>query len=190
MTLNDLIGSNNFLEAIRKISVSDFISIFSVIFIIIGGAFAFYQWGRNTTYKRAEYINELTEKIRTDESIKYTVYLIDYGNVWYDERFHGSNDIELKVDKTLSYFSYICYLYSRRIINKKEFAFFEYEITRIITNNNVRFYFFNLYHFAEKNRSKMTFQYLFKYAEKKKVFVDEFYDKDNEEYCKRKYLNF
>ncbi len=92
------------------ITVSDIISIFSLIVVIIGGVFTYIQWKNNVSLNRANYINELTEKIRTDESIKDTVYLLDYGKKWYSREFHGDKEIEPKVDKTLSYFSYICYL--------------------------------------------------------------------------------
>ena len=44
---------------------------------------------------------------------------------WYSESFHQSGELELKVDKTLSYFSYICYLKRQKIITDKEFDFFK-----------------------------------------------------------------
>ena len=61
------------------------------------------------TIKSAEFINELVEKIRGDEEISKTVYLFDYNPEWYTEEFHdGDNNLEHEVDKTLSFFSYIC----------------------------------------------------------------------------------
>lgn len=108
----------------NEISISDITSIISVCLVIAGGIFGFFQWRKNVLLKRAGYINELTEKIRTDAYIKDVIYMFDYGKEWYSEQFHKSGELELKVDKTLSYFSYICYLKKQRIISKKEFDFF------------------------------------------------------------------
>ena len=49
-----------------EITVSDIFAGISLILVIIGGIFAYYQWRRNVSLKRASYINELTEKIRTN----------------------------------------------------------------------------------------------------------------------------
>ena len=73
--------------------------------------------------KRSGYINDLIEKIRTDEYIKDVVYMFDYNKKWYSESFQQSGELELKVDKTLSYFSYICNLKRQKIITDKEFDF-------------------------------------------------------------------
>ena len=104
--------------------------------------------------------------------------MFDYDEDWYSEEFHLSGDLERKVDKTLSYFSYICYLKSRGIITKKELYFFQYELERILRNQQVQDYFYNLYHFSNKNGVPMTFKYLFEYGEKEKLFSKEMYDKE------------
>ena len=43
-----------------------------------GGIFGYYQWRKSILLGRAEYINELTEKIRTDKYIKDVIYMFDY----------------------------------------------------------------------------------------------------------------
>lgn len=125
----------------NEFCISDIVSIISLLLVITGGVFAYYQWRRDIALKRANYINELTEKIRTDDSIKDVVYLLDYDDHWYSKEFHGSGKLELKMDKTLSYFSYICYLRKQRIISNKEFDFFRYEIERILKNQQVQIIF-------------------------------------------------
>ena len=40
-----------------------------MVFVIIGGCFGYHQWKKSVKIKRAEYLNELTEKIRTDDDI-------------------------------------------------------------------------------------------------------------------------
>jgi len=159
-----------------EISISDIIASISLFLVVIGGIFAFFQWRKNLLLKRADYINELTEKIRTDVDIKDTIYIFDYSEPWYDQNFHSSKELEIKVDKTLSYFSYICYLKANRIISEKEFGFFKYEIKRILINPYVQDYFYNLYHFANRNNVPITFDYLFKYG-RKSVFDATFFDK-------------
>lgn len=104
--------------------LSDILSAISIVLVIIGGVFAYYQWRKSVSLKRASYINDLTEKIRSDPDIKDCVYLFDYDANWYSAQFHGDTALELKVDKTLSCFSYICYLKKQNIISKQEFKFF------------------------------------------------------------------
>ena len=162
-----------------EVSIGDIVSAVSLTLAIIGGIFAYYQWKKNTLLKRAEYINELTEKIRTDKDISETVYILDYGKPWYSREFHGSGENERKMDKTLSYFSYICYLKKQKIITKKEFTFFKYEAIRILQSLQIQDYFYNLYHFANKFGTPLTFKYLFEYGKENKMFDDAFYSKDS-----------
>lgn len=63
-----------------EITLSDIFAGISLILVIIGGVFAYYQWRRNVSLKRASYINELTEKIRTDSLIRDIIYLLDSDN--------------------------------------------------------------------------------------------------------------
>ena len=121
--LSDRQNSKGGLEVFfnNEVTVSDIISIVSTILVLGGGLFGYFQWRRNSMLKRADYINDLNEKIRSDSYIKKVIYMFDYDKKWYTADFHESGKRELKVDKTLSYFSYICYLKSQNIIHKKEF---------------------------------------------------------------------
>lgn len=58
----------------KTIYVSDIISIISLISAVVGGFFAYVQWKETVRNKRADYINDLTEKIRTDEDIRDIIY--------------------------------------------------------------------------------------------------------------------
>ena len=73
----------NIIGVISKILVSNELKGISQVIAIIGGLFVFYQWQHNNRLKKADYINELTEKIRTDEMIKETIYMFDYDEDWY-----------------------------------------------------------------------------------------------------------
>lgn len=173
----------------NKISISDIISAISVVLVIIGGVFGYYQWRRNDLLKRAGYINELTEKIRSDKYMRDVVYMLDYEKEWYSPQFHGCGRLELMVDKTLSYFSYICYLERYKIITDKEFDFFKYEIKRILYNEQIQDYFYNLYHYSKKFSTPFTFKYLFEYGEKQGLFDADFYDRDAYKKCERYHNN-
>ena len=163
----------------NEFSVGDIIDFITLITVIVGAIVSLVQYDKSTKLKRADYINELTERIRTDKDISPCVYDIEYDEEWYDEDFHGSGELERKFDKTLSYFSYICYLKKQEILTNDEFKFFQYEIDRIVTNSQVIDYFYNLYHFARQYEDPITFQYLFEYAETKCCFDEAFYDKES-----------
>jgi len=168
--------------------IGDIISTISLLVVIFGGFFGYHQWKKTIKINRANYLNELTEKIRTDEDISEMIYLLDYEYNWYNKSFHGSDGFERKMDKTLSYFSYICYLYENNHIEEKEFYFFKYEIERILMNPSTVNYLYNIYHFSNKCNTPITFKYLFEYGQKHDMFTDDFFSP-----CSIKhphYLNF
>lgn len=158
-------------------NIGDIIALLGLIAVITGGLFSLHQYRKNLALKRADYIMVLTEKIRSDVEICSVVYIIDYNKPWYDDKFHGGSEIERKVDKTLSYFSYICYLREQNILSPKEFETFEYSLDRILTNFQVIDYLYNLYHFTQKLSDNMSFKYLFEYGEKKIISMQIFITK-------------
>lgn len=173
---------------INEFSVSDIIALLSVILVGVGGWFGYRQWKESVKIKKAEYLNELTEKIRTDDDISDMIYILDYNQEWYNKSFHQSGEFERKMDKTLSYFSYICYLFDNNLIEKSEFNFFKYEIDRILMNRSTIKYFYNLYHFSKKCDAPITFKFLFEYGEKEKIYDNDFYNVKSKKYPH--YLNF
>lgn len=118
--------------------------------------------------------------------------MFDYDNYWYGSNFHNGGIIEANVDKTLEYFSYICYLKKRKVITKHEFKFFLYDVSRILSNSQVQNYLYNLYHFSNKFNKPMSFSYLFEYGRKTKIFDDNFYHVDAHTYSPKyvQHLNF
>lgn len=150
------------------------------------------KWIKNLSLIPAKHINELAEKIRTDKDIEDIIYLIEYDIKWYNESFHGNKCIERAVDKTLVYFTHAIYLRKKRIIGKKEFVFFEYNIKRMLSNLQMEDYFYNLYHFSEKKNLPFPFKSLLEYAEKNRLFDNDFRDsaayQRNSKY--HHYLNF
>lgn len=171
----------------RTIFFSDIIAMISIVLVVIGGIFAFIRWQKNSQVKRAEYINELVERIHTDKDIKKVLKYIEYDEKWYTYEFHGSGKLEEKVDKTFSYFSYICYLGEMKLISKKEFDFFRYKLNRILKNKQVKDYLYNLYHYSSQLDVPITFKYLFDYGKKCEFFEEDFFDKDS---WKKEGLNY
>lgn len=90
------------------ISISDLVALLSFLSIIIGGVFALYKWNTSLKLRRSEYIKELFDNIRTNPKIVF--YKFEYNENWYSRNFHNSGELEEKIDYTLSYFPYICYL--------------------------------------------------------------------------------
>lgn len=173
-------------------TVEEHIDFLTFISVAIGGMFALYQWKKSTALKRADYIKELTEKIRTDESIFETIYLFDYSQEWYNSDFHQSGDLERKVDRTLAHFSYILYLKKEKIISEKEFIFFKYDIERILFSDQTQDYFYNLFHFSQTQGIPFSFNILLDYAKENNLVDADFNDSKafqrNAKY--HQYLNF
>ena len=101
-----------------EMSISDIIAILSFISIIVGGIFTLNKWNINLKLKRAEYIKTIFDEIRSNPKIVF--YLFEYDSIWYNEKFHGSKELESNIDYTLSYFSYICYLRNNNITSFQE----------------------------------------------------------------------
>jgi hypothetical protein len=169
-------------------TVDQYLSLSSLLLVIVGGIFAGFQWQMSNKTKRIELINQIIEKLRFDQGMAQTMYRIDYGKLWYDEKFHTGTELEFAVDKLLSYFSYICYLKKTKNISGKEFSILQYEVNRVCNSNQVQSYLWNLYHFSKQLNSKCSFDYLISYGIENKLFDDSFSNKHTKTYIKR--LNF
>lgn len=159
-----------------KMEISDILTFISIVLAIVGGFFALYRWTKSAQLKRAEYIDSLTEKMRTDDDIKKSIHILEYDSRWFTPNYFNS-EFEFKMDKTLSFLSYICYLKSRRIISKKEFDFLKYRIVRTLRNHQVLQYFYFLYWFSKIHKVPMSFVYLLEYGEKNRLIDKSFYDR-------------
>ena len=182
--LNSFISSDTFRNIIAAVTL---------IIAVIAGFRAMAQWKESKRIKRAEYIKELTDRIRSDDDIAQTLDLIEYNRFKYSEDFHGSGEPERKVDKTLSFFSYICYLKKQRLLSPDEFRFFDYEVTRIFQNRDIVNYLYNLYHFSKKQKRPISFCYLVEYGLENSLLNKNFTDKNacmGKEPCYEYVLNF
>lgn len=161
------------MDFLRLLSVDNWLNIISLVFVCIGGMFVYFQWNRSIQIRRAEFLHQLLEKLRFDDKMVKSMYIIDYKLDWYDISFHG-NEIEEKIDKLLSYADYVCYLRQTKNISKKEFHIFDYEIHRICISPSCQCYLWNLYHFSLKNNTMCSFYNLIYYGIKHKLLPSDF----------------
>ncbi len=183
------------IELVQIISI-----FFGVASGLIGGIITYRRWSKSLSLKRADYVHELCNRIRTNKLISDAIYIIDYSSNWYTRDFHSSGlsdkddetpSIEAKIDYALTYFSYICYLYLKQIIFEEDFVFFKYHIHRICQNKQVINYLYNIYHFSDKFNLECSFHYLIEYAKNNRLLDLDFFDKESCTTGKYpQYLNF
>ena len=168
----------NYVDINFPLKITDAAIIVSFCSAFIGGCFAIYKWRKDTAMKRAGYLNSLSERLRNDKIIREVFYWFEYDIIWYDDNFHNNNksEKEHKVDKTLTFFSYICYLKYHNIISKKEFTFVAYEVTRTLQNKQVQDYLYNIYHFANSIDCPIPYYFLIEFALKNQLFPSDFTD--------------
>lgn len=169
--------------------LTDFVAVISCLAVVVGVIFGFHTWNKSMTIKRAEYMQSLREKFYDDKDIAEIVYMADYGVHWYDASFHGGSDRERKVDKLLSVCEHVCYLYDNKLITRKEFDFFEYDLRRLLTNYDFVAYLFNVYHWSNVTLMvKTPFYQLVQFGKRMKYFREDFFDSKSQNYPH--FLNF
>ena len=177
-------------------SFQDFTSIFMLLAAVVGGIFALRQWVKRNIYKRGEIVQQLIKILRDDKEIATTMDVIDWSEgFFYNGKICLSRPVNRKcletledddffkmIDRTLSHFSYICYLYHQKTLGNKDMKVFDYEIRRLIDNRHIRNYLFSLHHWSKSLNVKTSFWFLIKYSLKKKYLSKDFNDMDSENY--------
>ncbi len=165
MRIKILIGKQSKTE--KKMKPSDIISIVSLIFTSIavcaGGIFALAQWSKGNRIKRAEFFNQIIEKLYFNKDTIEAMYYILYNKDWYTKDFHKNKDIENKIDAFFSYLTYICYLSENNIISKKEFKILQYEINSICYSRGTQTYLWRHYNFSKRTNKSYAFSNLINY---------------------------
>jgi hypothetical protein len=169
-------------------TIDNYLTLISIFLVLIGAIFALIQWNSTIRLRRAEFIDKIINIIRFDKEMAETLYTIDYYPFWYDVNFHKNRDFEYKIDKVLSYFDYICYLYSTKNIGNNEFKILKYRISRICMSPSTQAYLWNLYHFSNKFGRECSFTHIINYGIKNKLIKQEFTSNSINLFIK--YLNF
>ncbi len=180
--INKLIKILKYLKMmLQDLTLEEWMSISTLCFGLVGGMFALYQWRKSNVYKRAEIVQQLIKTVRDDVDISTVMDIIDWNKGFnYDGKFHlcqrmiGSKGIITsddeffkKIDKTLSHFSYICYLKKNCTLTKKDMRVFDYEIRRLADNIHIANYLYSLWHWSASLGVDMSFSFLIKYCEKR-----------------------
>jgi len=174
----------------KTTTMSDILGFITLMFAVIGGIFAYSQWRENSLLKKAEYVYELTMMMRTDEYIRETIYLFLSDKRWYNNSFHCDSKLEPMVDRTLTFYSYVCYLTKNRVLSESEFSFFEFYIVNALKKPQVQDYLYNLYHFSSTGNAIKVFNDLFEYGKEKKLFDYDFFDEESHENPYSKYHKY
>lgn len=133
-------------------TLSEVLSIISISVVIAGGIFSLFQWRHQIKINRSKSIIEMLRETLSGD-VNDFIYMIEYGELWYQAGFAGSKK-ERVVDKALSYFSYICYMYTKKIITDEEFSLEAYSIVRTLNDHQVQNYLFNIYELSKKQKIK------------------------------------
>lgn len=169
-------------QILKMFTLQDWVDILTLILGAIGGAFALCQWRKSVVYKRGEIVQQLIQTVRDDDDISTIMSIVDWNKeFYYDGSFHRSqdthgrqnkintdNELFNKIDKTLSHFSYVCYLRNNRTLKKKDMNVFEYELRRLVDNEHIANYLYSLHHWSAALNVEMSFSYLLKYCQKRK----------------------
>jgi len=168
--------------------IENILTLVSMLFVATGGFFALSRWKKANNLQRAKFIEQIIEKLRFDKDMADALYLVEYDQDWYDDKFHGGSDKEFLIDKFLSYLTYICYLLDTKNISKGEKKIVAYGLSRAFASYPVKAYLWNLYCFTSKREIACTFQYLIDYGINHTFLEKSDFNKDCDKYPKR--LNF
>ncbi|MCL2179817.1 MAG: hypothetical protein FWB83_01700 [Treponema sp.] len=170
-------------------TIDNYLSLILLIGMAIGSIFALIQWNSSIRIRRTEFLDEIINKLWFDQSMAKTMYNIDNDPAWYTGDFHKNySDMGYQIDKLLSYFDFICYLYEIKNIKYDEFNVIKYEIDRACASPSVQAYLWNLYHFSNEIEAGCSFMYIINYGIKEKIIKNDF--KSNNKDLFNKYLKF
>ena len=161
---------------ISSFGFAEIIAIATLLVGLISVVFVGIQLWQKYRMDHSKQVLDMLNKTRSERDIVELFYQLDYNKFHYDGRFQGSQ-MEPLVDNVLHYYEYILYLKNQRILNKKDFKFFEYDIQRIVGNHDMQSYFFTLYHFVSK-RMSFKYQRLLRYG-RKNGWIDEDFNNEN-----------
>ena len=177
------------MDVFNNWNVDNYLSLILIIVAAIGSIFALIQWNSSIRIRRTEFLDEIIEKLWFDQDMAKTMHAIDNNPNWYNEDFHKNySDLGYPIDKLLSYFDFICYLYFIKNLSFNEFNVIKYEIDRTCVSPSVQAYLWNLYHFSNEVEVGCSYMYIINYGIKEKIISSEF--KTNNENLFKKYMKF
>lgn len=164
-------------------NISEFVT---VIIMIIGGIFAFYQWIKTQKVTRIELVFTLTDKFIENNDIIKTMSKVDYEDDWYTQEFHGSK-LETQIDKLLTLMNTLAFIANSEVFSKQEIEIFSYKLERLLSSTDIQHYLWNIYHFSKSNETKCSYDNLIKFGFRKGLLDRHDFNNLNKF---KKYLNF
>ena len=147
-----------------------------IVFIVVGGVFAFWKWRKDVKTKRSLEFHQLIKDIQNDKDVKKLIYMFDDDTkFWFLEEYVGDGSVAPILDKLLFHFSYVIYSKEKKIITKDEFATLSYEIDRSLQNPQLQDYLYNLKEYSEARGLQHPYKYLVDYGINKKILNKEIF---------------
>ncbi|MBQ9886879.1 MAG: hypothetical protein IJM37_08505 [Lachnospiraceae bacterium] len=164
------------------------IAVFSVAGVLIGLDQAYKQWKKDIAIKRAEYLRELYENAEKDEDLLEIRQLLQYKEHWFDDSFFDKENIDKKrkIDKTLNFYSYICYLGYKEDLDRYETSFFDYELKCAMNNEQIKAYVYNLGESSKDKNATIPFWYFYYYGCESGAFKMDYLSEYDVWYIKKK----
>lgn len=164
------------------------VDVVTLLSVIVGGGFAWWQWRQSCRVRRAEHLNVILSRYDTQATsihfyqlINNTTYggtdgdLFYLGGLRFRDVMEGDGRVivsEKDIDSMLLMFSQICYEQQNGTISNTEFAFFCYQIRRTLAHRQIKQY---LYDYAEYcAQYKIAFPYRALVREGKNVDADHY----------------
>ncbi|MCQ2104325.1 MAG: hypothetical protein MJZ26_00895 [Fibrobacter sp.] len=172
-----------------------------VVIAFVGALITWNVWRNDKREKNIAAVYEMFKNIRLVDKVKEFMYVLDYGEHWYDENFHKRNKKldegrvciveEHTVDSYLSVLNFSAYMLHAKAFDEEQLELFDYEFRRTLVNSELQNYLYNIWHFSTQHQMICPFADLVNYAREKGLLRTDFFDPNackNEKFPK--YLNW
>ena len=160
------------------------VSLFTLLIAIVAGIFAYIQWRKANTIRRAKFIYQLIEKLRNDKELVDTFQEVIYGQAWHGQILCNSK-MEYQVDRLFAYLSYVCFLYRTKLILDDEFNIVKHKVIKVCENYSSQIYLWNLFHYWNEKKTSCSFLELINFGrENGWINSNSFNDKNSVDYEK------
>lgn len=162
-------------------------ALFGAIAVLI---VAFINWRKTYKIERAKFVDSILNELRFGSELSNNLQTIIHDIRWNDPNYDPGLTVVLGETrgftvKLMTYFSYICYLRKKKIINKQEMELIDRTMCFVCTKKHILGYLWSRHFLTKINYNRnSTFNYLITYLKKEnkkanfKWFSKNFFDKD------------
>ena len=163
-----------FIENELFTDITTILGLLASVAIIISAAFAIFQWKKTKRFNGVKHIQQLRADLYNDNEIIETFYMFERNEQWYTPDFHKTNEVQRKVDKTLSVLEHACFLRMNKYIDKNQFTIIQYQVEKTLSNIQVQAYLHSFKHGLPMYGLPMLFPCLIKYGSRKGLLPEDF----------------